>query len=120
MEAEELSEMRLALTLMDLGYVDGAALRAWTEQQTVGVLQLLFTWSTGEIYFEEHVAPPADRLLVALSITSLLSASSGVSAVSSASHKGTYSISSTLSTVQEQSKGDLPARIPDAPTLIDV
>jgi hypothetical protein len=116
-ETAELSEMRLALTLIDLGYVDPTALRAWAEQQAVSVLQLLFTWSTGEIYFEEHVAPPADRLLVALSITSLLSASAAVSAVSSASHEVAYSISST---VQEQSRGDLPARIPDAPTLHDV
>jgi Domain of unknown function (DUF4388) len=118
-ETAELSEMRLALTLIDLGYVDPTALRAWAEQQAVSVLQLLFTWSTGEIYFEEHVAPPADRLLVALSITSLLSASSDVSAVSSASNKVAYAISSTSSAVQEQPKGKLPARIPDASTLID-
>lgn len=119
METAELSEMRLALTLIDLGYVDPSALRAWAEQQTVSILQLLFTWSTGEIYFEEHVAPPADRLLVALSITPLLSTCSDVSAVSSASNEVASSISSTFSTVQEQPKGKLPARIPDAATLTD-
>ncbi len=119
METAELSEMRLALTLIDLGYVDPSALRAWAEQQTVSILQLLFTWSTGEIYFEEHVAPPADRLLVALSITPLLSTCSDVSAISSASNEVASSISSTFSTVQEQPKGKLPARIPDAATLTD-
>ncbi len=118
MEAEELSEMRLALTLMDLGYVDRAALRAWAEHQAIDVLQFLLTWSTGEIYFEEHVAPPADRLLVALSITSLLSAPSDISALSS-SNELVHSISSTPSTVQEPSKDFVLARVPDVPTLVD-
>ena len=42
MEAEEFSEMRLALTLIDLGYVDHETLRSWAEQQAIEVLQLLF------------------------------------------------------------------------------
>src|SRR5437660_7641830 len=33
MRAEEFSEMRLALTLMDLGYIDRETLRAWATQQ---------------------------------------------------------------------------------------
>jgi hypothetical protein len=104
---------------MDLGYVDRAALRTWAEQQAISVLQLLITWATGEIYFEEHVAPPADRLLVALSITSLLSAASDVSALSYTSNEVAHPISGPLSTIQEQPKGVVPARVLDVPTLVD-
>src|SRR5947209_14789902 len=37
METAQFSEMRLALTLIDLGYVDSAALRACAEQQAISV-----------------------------------------------------------------------------------
>jgi Domain of unknown function (DUF4388) len=117
MEVEEPSEMRLALTLMDLGYADRAALRAWVEQQAVDVLQLLFTWSTGEIYFEEHVVPPADRLLVALSITSLLSAATDISVSSTAAARP---ISGPVRSIQKQQKRGNFARVPDTLTMVDV
>lgn len=68
------SEMRMALTLMDLGYIGQEELRIWASNKALEVLQVILPWSSGEIYFEENVAPPADRLLVALSFTTLLTA----------------------------------------------
>src|SRR5579871_1060496 len=69
----DMSETRVALTLMDLGYVSRDALRAWATQKTLAVLQVLRSWSQGEIHFEENVSPSADRLLVSMSFASLLS-----------------------------------------------
>lgn len=69
----EPGETRMAMMLLDLGCVSREALRAWASKETTQVLQLLLTWSAGEIYFEDDVPPPAGRLLVALSIATLLS-----------------------------------------------
>jgi hypothetical protein len=66
------SETRTAITLVDLGYVNQESLYNWAAKEASRVLQVLLTWSTGEIYFEEGMQPPADRLLIALSVTSLL------------------------------------------------
>lgn len=118
MGTAEISEMRLALMLMDLGYVDREGLRTWAEQQAVEVLQSLLRWSTGAIYFEEHVAPPADRLIVALSITSLLSLSTGV--LSPASTKVDPTINTTSGIIQErQESAAVLTHIANAPTLPD-
>lgn len=70
---QELSETKVALTLMSLDYVGQEDLRAWATQQALDVLQVLLQWATGEIHFDEDVAPPSGRLLVGLSITTLLS-----------------------------------------------
>lgn len=66
------SETRMALALMEMGHVSQDDLRAWAAQKAREVLQVVLVWSTGEIYFEEEVPPPAGRLLVALSLSSLL------------------------------------------------
>ena len=71
---EQFRETRIALTLMDMGYVSHEDLRAWASRKAVEVLQVLFAWSSGEIYFDDEMQPPPDRLLVALSVTTLLSA----------------------------------------------
>ena len=65
-------ETRIALTLMDLGYVSHEGLRIWATKEASEVIQVLLKWQGGEIYFEEGQQPPTDRLLVALSPTSLL------------------------------------------------
>jgi hypothetical protein len=70
--SEPLTEMRIALTLIDLGYVGHEALRTWATQRALEVLHALLHWTQGEVYFEELVSPPADRLLVAMAVTSLL------------------------------------------------
>ena len=66
------SETRTAITLVDLGYVNQESVYTGAAKEASRVLQVLLTWSTGEIYFEEGMQPPADRLLIALSATSLL------------------------------------------------
>ncbi|GAC1392772.1 MAG: hypothetical protein NVS4B11_16220 [Ktedonobacteraceae bacterium] len=66
------SETRIALTLMDLGYVKREELRNWVAKETEEILRVAVSWSTGEIYFEENAASPAERLLVSLSISTLL------------------------------------------------
>lgn len=65
-------ETRIALMLMDLGYISHEDLRAWATKEASGVIQVLLTWPSGEIYFEDGMQPPADRLLIALSPCSLL------------------------------------------------
>jgi Domain of unknown function (DUF4388) len=97
------SETRTAITLIDLGYLNQESLYTWAAKEASRVLQVLLAWTTGEIYFEEGQQPPADRLLIALSVVSLLPQQLSVS-----TH------------VQEQSKrrATLPA-IPDALTLHD-
>jgi len=66
------SETRLALALMDLGYVSHEAIRAWATNEASRVIQALLTWQNGKIYFEDGTQSPADRLLVALSPAALL------------------------------------------------
>jgi hypothetical protein len=68
------SEMRLAIKMMEWGYVTREQLRAWTTEKSLTVLCAILAWTSGEIYFEENTQPPADRLLVSLSITSLIEA----------------------------------------------
>lgn len=68
----ESNETRMALALINEGYLSREILRAWSAYETSQILQKIFAWTTGEIYFEEDCATPADRLLVALSISTLL------------------------------------------------
>jgi len=68
----QLDETRVALTLMDLGYVNQESLRAWATTEATEKLQVALSWSTGEIYFEDGAQLSADRLLIALSVVSLL------------------------------------------------
>ncbi len=65
-------ETRLALTLMNLGYVTRDSLRTWSMKEAGDVIRSLMTWPNGEVYFEDSVHPPTDRLLVGLSVTALL------------------------------------------------
>ena len=68
------SETRIALILMDLGYVTREELRVWAAKKTEEVLYSVLSWSTGEIHFDEDSDPPSERLLVSLSISTLLAA----------------------------------------------
>ncbi len=90
--SDQSSETRVALTLMDQGLVEHSTLRAWASQKAVDVLRVLLTWTDGEIYFEDEVPPPADRLLVALSVASLLSSMpvTGPAQVAPAAHSGIF------------------------------
>ncbi len=66
------SETRIALMLMDLGFVKREELRTWTAQKTEEIIRAVLAWTSGDIYFEEDSAPPAERLLVSLAISTLL------------------------------------------------
>ena len=66
------SETRTALALMDLGYIGRDELRAWAIQKAVDVLRVILLWSSGDVYFEEGTPPPADRLLVSMSVISII------------------------------------------------
>jgi hypothetical protein len=72
--ASESNETRIAATLIQKGYLNHDMLRTWTAQEASQVLQAVSVWSTGEIYFEEDRPAPANRLLVALSVSTLLDA----------------------------------------------
>ncbi len=85
LETAQPSETRLALALMDQGYVSREDLRAWAAQKATEVLQILLAWSSGEAHFEEGAAPPPDRLLVGLSVTTLIDAAKTTSTDSPAS-----------------------------------
>ncbi len=109
------SETRMALTLMDLGHVSHENLRAWATRKATEVLQILLTWTSGEVYFDEDATPPGDRLLVALSISTLLSAIP-VSASPESSHENAQAF-------VEQEEPDQPPvtsvySVPNAPTLV--
>ncbi len=67
------SETRTVITLIDFGYLNQESLYTWAAKEASRVLQVLLTWPTGEISFEEGLQPPEDRLLVAFSVTKLLS-----------------------------------------------
>ncbi|GAC1464010.1 MAG: hypothetical protein PVS3B1_05510 [Ktedonobacteraceae bacterium] len=73
------SESLLARTLMELNYVSREEMRAWAIERAVDVLNVVLAWPSGEMYFEEETLPPTDRLLVSISISSLLARVSSVS-----------------------------------------
>ena len=78
-ELSHRSETRMALTLIDLGHVNHESLRTWAANEASKVISILLKWSAGDIYFEDNVQPASERLLISLSITSLLSPSLPVS-----------------------------------------
>jgi hypothetical protein len=87
------NETRTFITLIDLGYLNQDSLYIWAMQEASKVLQVLLSWITGEVYFEEGLQPPSDRLLIALSVSSLMSL------------RSTFAPSQSVSTdVQEQPK----------------
>ncbi|MBX5455942.1 MAG: DUF4388 domain-containing protein [Thermogemmatispora sp.] len=77
---EEPGETRIALILMELGYATREQLRAWAAREASRVLEVLLSWRSGEVYFEEGRTPPPSRLLVSLSPSALLPASPAHSA----------------------------------------
>lgn len=70
--ADETNETRIALALINEGFLSRDILRAWSAHETSQVLQAMLAWTTGEIYFEDDCSTPANRLLVALSISTIL------------------------------------------------
>ena len=104
----QLNETRVALTLMDLGYVNQESLRAWATTEAAEKLRVVLSWPIGEIYFEDGAQPPADRLLVALSLVPLLSL------VSSQVHESQPIYTGATSTITQE-RPDPVKRVPDTP-----
>ena len=72
--ADQYREIGSALAFIDMGYVNQESLYRWAMSETSRIIGALLTWTSGELYFEENQQPPANRLLIALSVTSLLPA----------------------------------------------
>jgi len=108
------NETRIVITLIDLGYLNQDSLYVWAAQEATKVLRVLLSWTTGEIYFEEGLQPPPDRLLIALTVSSLVPLQSLVTSTQYAN----VNVSSMH--LQEQSKFRAASSpIPDALTLHD-
>jgi hypothetical protein len=60
--AKQYSDVQIAKVFVKLGLIDQEQLTTWVRQETTEALQQVLTHSLGEIYFEEGVQPPADRL----------------------------------------------------------
>ena len=71
-DPSESNETRIALALINEGYLSREILRAWAAHETSQLLMMIYHWTNGEIHFEEECPTPSDRLLVALSISTLL------------------------------------------------
>ncbi|MGH2498207.1 MAG: DUF4388 domain-containing protein [Ktedonobacteraceae bacterium] len=69
---EHYREVGAALSLIDQGHVNQESLYRWAFTEAAHVIEALIAWTDGEVYFEENQQPPSDRLLIALSISSLL------------------------------------------------
>jgi len=109
------NETRTVISLIDLGYLNQDSLYIWAAQEATRVLQVLLSWTTGEIYFEEGLQPLPDRLLIALTVSSLVPLQSLVTPSQSV-----YADASSSVYLQKQSKfRAASARIPDSLTLHD-
>lgn len=65
-------ETGVALALIDFGYVNQESLHRWAMMEATQVLEVLLSWTDGELHFHQEQQPPSDRLLIALSVSSLL------------------------------------------------
>jgi len=109
------NETRTVITLIDLGYLNQDSLYIWAAQETTKVLQVLLSWTTGEIYFDEGLQPPSYRLLIAFTVSSLVPLQTSVTP-SQFAHAGAFSSMHP----QKQSKFRIAlSHIPDALTLHD-
>jgi len=109
------NETRTVLTLIDLGYLKQDSLYVWAAQEATRVLQVLLSWTSGELYFEEGSQSPPDRLLIALTISTLVPLQSLVTP--------SQSVNANVSSPEQLQKQAefiaASARIPDALTLHD-
>ena len=83
-------ETLTVITLIDLEYLNQDSLYVWAAQEATKILQVLLCWTTGEMYFDEGLQPPSDRLLIALTVSSLVPLKSFVTP-SQFDHAGTIS-----------------------------
>jgi uncharacterized protein DUF4388 len=107
------NETRTVITLNNLGYLNQESLYAWAAQEATKVLQVLLSWTAGEIYFEEGLQPPPDRLLIALTVSSLVPLQALVTP-SQSTNAGAFS---SVHQQKQSSFRTASAHIPDAMTL---
>jgi hypothetical protein len=110
------NETRTVISLIDLGYLNQDSLYIWATQEATRVLQVLLSWATGEIYFEEGLQSPPDRLLIALTVSSL------VPLLTLVTHSQTANVSATSVEEYQQKQSKFRAdstRTPHALTLHD-
>lgn len=114
--AERYREVGSALTLIDLGHVNQQSLYSWALSEATRVIEALIAWTDGEIYFEENLPPPGERLLIALSISSMLPEQQTEAPVQSAA---AISSMSQVSAVAQQPPAASATRnsIANAPTM---
>ncbi|GER86836.1 hypothetical protein KDW_09980 [Dictyobacter vulcani] len=91
-----LSESQAARALIEQRYVNRDELRSWTINKTIEVFKVLLIWSTGEIYFDESSDAPTERLLVSMSISSLLESATAANAMASASPNVTPAVYTSI------------------------
>jgi hypothetical protein len=60
--AEQYSDVQIAKILIQLGLINKEQLTTWARKETAEALAQLLAHALGEIYFEEGVQPPTDRL----------------------------------------------------------
>jgi hypothetical protein len=112
-----IGETRLALMLMDLGHITRDDLQAWAAKEASSVLELLLSWSQGEVHFEESQQPPTDRLLVSLTLSALLPASASLPAKSSTRE---LSPRQETSSAPEKPPVSAPLHAPASLNIVDV
>jgi hypothetical protein len=108
------NETRTVVTMIDLGYLNQENLYTWAAQEATKVLQVLLSWSTGEMYFEDGLQPPPDRLWLALTVSSLVPLSSP--------NTSSQMFNASASSMHLQKHGEFrssPVQMPDALTLHD-
>ena len=108
------NETRTIVTLIDLGYLSQESLYSWAAQETTRILQVLVGWTNGEMYFEEGLQPPQDRLLIALTVSSLIPLSAH-----STSSQFSNTKASSMNLQKQADFGTTTAQVPDASTLHD-
>jgi hypothetical protein len=67
-----LTDTRLALMLIDLGYCSQDTLHNWAAATAIDLIASLLSWAEGDFRFEENITPSPNRLRIPLSLGPLL------------------------------------------------
>jgi Domain of unknown function (DUF4388) len=109
------NETLTAIALVNLEYLNKDSLYVWATQESKKVLKVLLSWTTGELYFDEGMQPPADRLLIALTVSSLVPRQT-LDTPSQFAHAGAFS---SVHSQKQSIFRTASSHIPDASTLPD-
>jgi Domain of unknown function (DUF4388) len=109
------NETLTVIALVEQGYLNQDSLYVWAAQESTKVLQVLLSWTTGEVYFGEGLQPPSDRLQIALTVSSLVTLQT-LGALSQFAHAGAFS---SMHPQQQSKLRTTSTHIHDALTLHD-